>query len=81
MGKAMGARVIGVDLADERLELARKLGVDEILNPNKADPVSTIRDLTGGMGADAAFETSGSANAHRALIDALRPGAEGCSSA
>lgn len=73
-GKALGARVIGVDITDERLTLGKKLGADEVLNPNKVDLVQAIRDLTGGMGADAAFETSGSAAGHQGVIDVLRYG-------
>ena len=72
--KAMGAHVIGVDITDERLALGKKLGADEVLNPNKVDLVQAIKDLTDGMGADAAFETSGSAAAHQGVIDVLRYG-------
>jgi threonine dehydrogenase-like Zn-dependent dehydrogenase len=77
MAKALGARVIGVDIAEERLALARKLGVDETLNPNKVKLVEAVQDLTGGLGADAAFETSGSAAAHQGVIDTLRLGGRG----
>jgi len=72
--KALGARVIGVDVTDERLALAKKLGADEVVNPSKVELVKAIRDLTGGLGADAAFETSGSAAAHQGVIDVLRYG-------
>ena len=72
MAKAMGARVIGVDLADERLALARTVGADEVINPRRARLGDAVRDLTGGRGADIAFETSGSPSAHRSVIDLLR---------
>lgn len=74
MAKAMGARVIGVDIVDERLELAKKLGVDEVVNPSKMNLLQAVEDLTGGMGADGAFETSGSAAAHQGVIDVLKLG-------
>jgi len=77
MLKAMGARVIGVDPVGERLALAEELGADEVLNPDAVDLVAAVGDLTGRAGADAALETSGSAAAHRAVIDVLRPGGRG----
>jgi len=39
--------------------------------------VDAVRDLTSGRGADAAFETSGSRSAHRAVIDVLRRNGRG----
>jgi len=77
MIKAMGARVIGVDPVNERLALARELGADEVINPDGVDLVAAIKDLTGGAGADAALETSGSPAAHRGLIGVLRRNGRG----
>lgn len=70
--KAMGARAIGVDPVAERLALARELGADAVINPDEVDLVEAVNDLTNGAGADAALETSGSAAAHRGVIDVLR---------
>jgi threonine dehydrogenase-like Zn-dependent dehydrogenase len=53
------------------------LGADEILNPNSVELVEAVKDLTGGMGADAAFETSGSDAGHQGVIDVLRQGGRG----
>ena len=72
MTKAMGARVIGVDPVAERRALAQALGADETLDPEEVDLGTAIADLTGGEGADAALETSGSRAAHQAVIDVLR---------
>ena len=72
--KALGARVIGIDVTKERLALGKKLGADEVLNPSEVNLVQAIKDLTGGMGADAAFETSGTGAAHQGIIDVLRYG-------
>ena len=72
MGQALGARVIGVDLVPERLALAKKLGVKLVANPGACDLLATIRDLTGGRGADAAYETSGSAAGHQGVLDVLK---------
>ena len=60
--KAHGARVIVTSSSDEKLERARALGADEIINyrttPEWADEV--LR-LTGGRGADLVLETGGTA--------------------
>ena len=54
----MGARVIAVDTAPERRELARQLGAHEILDPKATDVVKAIRDLTHGEGAHKTLDAS-----------------------
>ena len=49
-GKAMGAKIIAVDIVPERLNLARELGADHVVNSSEVDPVEAIKDLTGGVG-------------------------------
>lgn len=45
----MGAQVVAVDIADDKLELARKLGAVATVNSRKVpDVVEAIRDITGG---------------------------------
>ena len=46
--KAMGLDVIAVDIADEKLELARKMGASAVINAMTADPVAEVRKLCGG---------------------------------
>jgi len=55
------ARVIAVDLDDERLELAAKRGCDTV-NPDKANLGELVLEWTSGMGADCAIEAVGSAD-------------------
>ncbi|QAY72388.1 zinc-binding alcohol dehydrogenase [Agromyces protaetiae] len=64
-----GARVIGVDGIAARRELAGELGAEVVLDPGAVDVSAEIRRLTGGLGADACLEISGSA---RALHEAVR---------
>jgi 2-desacetyl-2-hydroxyethyl bacteriochlorophyllide A dehydrogenase len=46
--KARGmTQVIGVDLSPRRLEMARKLGADVVLNPADGDVVAALKDLLG----------------------------------
>lgn len=59
--KLQGARtVIAVDRLNSRLEAARRLGADELLNPTHGDPGTIIKEITGGKGVDVAIEISGS---------------------
>lgn len=47
--KAMGFNVIAVDIADEKLELAKELGADETINGLKEDPAEAIQSRVGGV--------------------------------
>lgn len=57
---AGASRIIAVDLLDYKLELAGKMGATDLVNASKVDPVSEVRRLTGGAGADYVFEAVGS---------------------
>jgi threonine dehydrogenase-like Zn-dependent dehydrogenase len=67
-----GARVIGVDLIEARLQAARQHGAFLALNPRQEQVAERIKDLTGGLGADACVEVSGSP---AALNEAIRSAA------
>ncbi len=67
--------IIAVDVVDARLELARKLGATELVNPKRDDAVAKIRALTHGRGADFAFECGGGEAPLQLTIEAARPGA------
>jgi len=56
---AMGARVIAMDISQERLALAKRFGADVTINAGGDDPQAEIRDLTHGRGADMTLDTSG----------------------
>ncbi|GAA4879292.1 MULTISPECIES: zinc-dependent alcohol dehydrogenase [Saccharopolyspora] len=59
IARHLGARAIGVDLVPERLEMARRNGI-EVIDARDADDVPTaVRDLTGGRGADSAIDAVG----------------------
>jgi threonine dehydrogenase-like Zn-dependent dehydrogenase len=70
--KAFGARVIALDVSPERLARAKKFGADETIDPSATDPVAAIKELTGGRGADKAFETSAASSAATAAVRATR---------
>ncbi|MCX5329124.1 MULTISPECIES: S-(hydroxymethyl)mycothiol dehydrogenase [unclassified Streptomyces] len=56
---AGAARIIAVDIDDNKLETAKKLGATHTVNSRNADPVEAIRELTGGFGADVVIEAVG----------------------
>lgn len=45
---AFGARVIGIDISDEKLEFASSIGAETVINSAICDPVDAIMDLTKG---------------------------------
>lgn len=60
--KANGARVIGVELDQRRAELARMLGADRVAVGSSAEVAETVRQATGGRGADGVLVTAASAS-------------------
>jgi threonine dehydrogenase-like Zn-dependent dehydrogenase len=64
--------VIGVDGDDNRLAMAKKMGVDVVLDYRKVDVVSEIRRLTGGV--DVAIEALGTQPTFESALRVLRPG-------
>ena len=73
--KLMGATtVIGVDRVPARLEMARRMGADQVVDFSKADPVEEIMRLTDGRGVDVAIEALGTQGTFEACLRVLRPG-------
>ena len=71
IASAMGANVIGIDLDDKKLELAKKLGATAVVNGKKVDALSAIMDLTKG-GAHVSVDALGIATTCRNSIMSLR---------
>jgi S-(hydroxymethyl)glutathione dehydrogenase/alcohol dehydrogenase len=67
-----GARqIIGVDVFDGKLEMAKRVGATHVVNSANDDPVKAVRALTGGAGVDHAFEAVGNARLVRQAIESL----------
>jgi S-(hydroxymethyl)glutathione dehydrogenase/alcohol dehydrogenase len=66
--------VIAVDIVDEKLEAARRLGATGVVNAAREDPASAVRGLTGGMGVDVAFEVLGRAETVLTAYNVVRDG-------
>jgi propanol-preferring alcohol dehydrogenase len=69
--KIAGAAVVAVDLVDEKLELAKKLGADYTVNGKNEDPVEAIKKLGG---ADVAISLAVSPRAFEQAFRSLRRG-------
>jgi aryl-alcohol dehydrogenase len=63
------AKIIIVDLSEERLKLASELGATHTINPANTDPIEEIRRITG-PGTEYTLECSGNTKALRQAIDA-----------
>jgi len=70
-GKAAGSRVIGVDICSERLDFAKSLGFNEVLDASKVDVASEVYAMTGGRGASAAFDSTGVVDATKNSMKSL----------
>ncbi len=59
IGKVMGARVIAAASSNEKLEVCKQHGADEVINYSTEDLRDRIKQLTGGKGVDVAFDPIG----------------------
>ena len=59
IGKAMGARVIAAASTDEKLEIAKNLGADEVINYSDGELKEKVKTLTDGLGADVIYDPIG----------------------
>ncbi len=71
--RKLGAQqIIGIDIARERLELAKQLDVCDHVLAAGPDNVSQVRELTGGNGVERAVDCSANADARATAIRATR---------
>jgi S-(hydroxymethyl)mycothiol dehydrogenase len=56
---ARARKIIAVDLEPRKLEWARQFGATDLVNASEDDAVAKIKELTGGLGVDYAFECVG----------------------
>jgi threonine dehydrogenase-like Zn-dependent dehydrogenase len=71
LSKAMGAFVIGADIAPERMEMAKKVGADEVFASDNT-LISNVMRLTAGKGVEVAVDCSGSAEGRHKCLEAAR---------
>ncbi len=68
------SQIIAIDVDDARLQLARRLGATAVVNPGSLSPAAAIRQMTGGRGADAAFEVVGLSSTLGSALECIRKG-------
>ncbi len=71
--KAAGARLVVVlQRKSIRQEYAKRAGADVVLDPNEVDIAKEVKKLTGGIGVDVAFETTGAKIGFDIGLDSLK---------
>ncbi|WP_246007423.1 2,3-butanediol dehydrogenase [Halomonas nitroreducens] len=71
--RAEGAeRIIVLEMSAARKAKAREVGADLVLDPGECDPIAEIQALTGGLGAELAFECIGHKDTAKLAIDTVR---------
>lgn len=66
--------IIAIDLSENRLKTATKLGAALSLNPEVDDVLEVVHEVTDGRGADVVIESAGSLKAWESAIDLVRKG-------
>jgi S-(hydroxymethyl)glutathione dehydrogenase / alcohol dehydrogenase len=73
---AGAGELIAIDRFDFKLALASQFGATQTINAAESDPVAAVRDLTGGRGADVAFEVIGLEPTMKQALEMTRKGGE-----
>jgi S-(hydroxymethyl)glutathione dehydrogenase / alcohol dehydrogenase len=71
---AGAGKIIACDLLDSKLAFAREFGATHTLNASRDKVVDQVRALTGGRGADYAFDAIGGEATTLQILEAIRPG-------
>jgi alcohol dehydrogenase len=67
-------RIVALDIAEARLEQARKFGADVTINNERENAIERIMELTDGLGADVAIEAVGIPGTFELCTELIRPG-------
>lgn len=75
IAKAFGAsKIIAIDIADDKLEDARRLGATDVVNSSQSNVRDRVFKLTDGLGVDVAFEVLGRPQTWGNALDVLSDG-------
>ena len=69
VAQAYGAHATIIDLVQERLDFAKSVGVENIINSGKEDVVARINEITNGVGAQLVMECTGANPCIRQTLD------------
>jgi len=71
---AGATRIIAVDTVASKLDYSREFGATDVINSSENDPVEAIKDLTGGVGVEYAFEAIGLTKPIEQAYDSTKKG-------
>ncbi len=72
---AFGAsQVVAIDVSDDKLEMARRVGATDVVNSRTANATERVRELTDGRGVDVAFEALGRPDTFVQALDVVADG-------
>ena len=75
IAKAFGSsQIIAVDVRDDKLDAAKRLGATDVVNATTVDAVARVRELTDGRGVDVAFEVLGIPQTFTQAFEMIRDG-------
>ena len=66
-------RIVAVDMLDYRLDAAKRLGADAVINASRTKAAEEIKKMTNGKGADVAIEAVGNPATFEGCIKSVRP--------
>ena len=69
VAESYGAHAIVIDLVQERLDFAKKVGIEYVINSGKEDPIAKVAEITGGMMAQQVMECTGANPCVRGCLD------------
>jgi S-(hydroxymethyl)glutathione dehydrogenase/alcohol dehydrogenase len=67
-------QIIAIDRVPQKLEMAQQFGATDTLDASQVDVIASVRDMTGGRGADVTFEAVGTPQLQADCVEAARPG-------
>jgi D-arabinose 1-dehydrogenase-like Zn-dependent alcohol dehydrogenase len=73
MARLCGGRVIVAEVGEEKMELARTMGADEVIDARRGELVKQVRALTDGRGVEAAIDMVGASETLSACLASLAP--------
>jgi Zn-dependent alcohol dehydrogenase len=66
--------IVAIDVADDKLDAATRLGATTGINVRKTDPVAAIAEITKGRGVDVCFEAFGGAESFKTALNTVGDG-------
>jgi alcohol dehydrogenase len=68
------SQIVAIDLADSRLDAAKRFGAGVVINNSREDPEEIIKQITAGSGADVTIEAVGVPETFELCARLVRPG-------